>query len=70
MNARFRKGKNYRILSGKFKGISLKYYGFERDDSTYEFRDGEGAGGVSIKWVISANNSLVLSQLESEKRGK
>ena len=68
MNARFRKGKDYGILSGAFKNIRLRYYGFNHTTKEYLFRDGTNNKAVSIKWNIPANNHLVLSQLESERR--
>ena len=68
MNARFRKGKDYGILSGTFKNIRLRYYGFNHTTREYLFKDGTTNTPASIKWNIPANNHLVLSQLESERR--
>ena len=66
MNARFRKGRVYKILQGKFQGVGLLYLGYNHISKEYLFRDGTINKDLAIKWAIRHNHQYAFRQMENE----
>ena len=66
MNARFRKGRVYEILQGRFRGVRLLYLGFNPATKEYIFRDGTVNPDIAIKWAIRDNHKYAFNQMENE----
>jgi hypothetical protein len=66
VNARFRKGRVYKILQGKFSGIALRYVGFDRLTKEYVFRDGTVNKHLAITFKIDQKHKYAFRQMENE----